>query len=757
MSSFSFKTIDVPAAAGTYTYIGVSGLDASGDAVGYYGNVDGDGDGTFHGFIALVNGNGITLDPPGSTNTSVGITASGVIFGDYTYLNHQYGFVDNGGVFTTFDNGIAEAAAPTVPLAVSTDVDGITSAGVIYGDYADYVINNGNQPGWQGFLNNNGVVTPIAFPGANITTLAGINTAGTIVGNYEIGGNTNAGWIGHGFVDSNGSFTAIDVPGAYATSVVGISDGGEIVGNYQDSSNNTWGFVDNNGVITKINIAGATSTGVSAVNAAGEIVGYYADSGGNIHGFVDNGGVIATVDVPGATETDILGVNAVGVISGYYDDSSYNQHGFVGTPAPTTVIESFGSTSLVETGNNYFMYANGTTNGPELKYAGAAFVAGQFGSWTPIGAEQTATGYEVAWKLAGADEYTVWNTDSSGNYLSQNISGVSGTSQALESAETSFHQDLNGDGVIGQVVEAGGTLELAGADTGSVKFNGSTGTLILDHSSLFSGQLLNFTGDGNLSSSDQLDLRDIGFGPGTTVGYVGTSSGGTLTVSDAQSHTAHIALAGDYTGSTFTLSSDGSGGTTVIDPLVKQDTAGGTLSFSDPDPTDTHSVSVSPQDGATGYLGSFVADTVNAANGQDTVGWHFNFGPGPVTQTVTQSYNVGVADHHADGTTSAATQSVSVTIAGPGNDSFVFHPGIGAEAIVNAGTSDTFELDGFSSVTSNNQLATLLNDAQTGQAQSMFQAVNGGHDTLINLVNHDSITLTDVHIADLHASDFIIH
>ncbi len=77
-----------------------------------YGNVDGDGDGTFHGFIALTgNGSGIPLDPPGSTNTSVGITASGILFGDYTYLNH-HGFVGNGGVFTTFDNGIAEAAAP---------------------------------------------------------------------------------------------------------------------------------------------------------------------------------------------------------------------------------------------------------------------------------------------------------------------------------------------------------------------------------------------------------------------------------------------------------------------------------------------------------------------------------------------------------------------------------------------------------------------------------------------------------------------
>ena len=46
------------------------------------------------------------------------------------------------------------------------------------------------------------------------------------------------------------------------------------------------------------------------------------------------------------------------------------------------------------------------------------YVAGQFGAWAPIGAEQTASGYEVAWKVTGADQYTVWNTDSSGNYLS---------------------------------------------------------------------------------------------------------------------------------------------------------------------------------------------------------------------------------------------------------------------------------------------------------------------------------------------------
>ena len=45
--------------------------------------------------------------------------------------------------------------------------------------------------------------------------------------------------------------------------------------------------------------------------------------------------------------------------------------------------------------------------------------------------------------------YQVWNTDSSGNYLSAPLNNVSGTSPALVSMETSFNHDLNNDGVIG--------------------------------------------------------------------------------------------------------------------------------------------------------------------------------------------------------------------------------------------------------------------------------------------------------------------
>ena len=56
---------------------------------------------------------------------------------------------------------------------------------------------------------------------------------------------------------------------------------------------------------------------------------------------------------------------------------------------------------------------------------------------------------EVAFKLTGADLYTVWDTDTAGNLTADLIGSVSGNSGELVAAEKSFHQDLNGDGMIG--------------------------------------------------------------------------------------------------------------------------------------------------------------------------------------------------------------------------------------------------------------------------------------------------------------------
>ena len=174
-----------------------------------------------------------------------------------------------------------------------------------------------------------------------------------------------------------------------------------------------------------------------------------------------------------------------------------NGDGVIGVP--TTTIEALGSTSLVQVGSNYFLDSISSGTGPALKLGGANFVSGQLGGWTPIGAEQTSTGYEVALKYAGADQYTIWNTDSNGNYASSPIGAVSGSSAALESLEPSFHQDLNGDGVIGvptTTIEALGSTSLVQVGSNYFLDSISSGTgpaLKLGGANFVSGQLGGWT------------------------------------------------------------------------------------------------------------------------------------------------------------------------------------------------------------------------------------------------------------------------
>jgi len=137
-----------------------------------------------------------------------------------------------------------------------------------------------------------------------------------------------------------------------------------------------------------------------------------------------------------------------------------NGDGVIGPPPPT-VIESNGSMSLLTDGTNYFLEPNGGT-AVTLNYNGSPVTVGQFGAWSPVAAAQTATGYEVALELTGSDEFTIWNTDGSGNYLSSAFNEALGTSAQLESYEPSFNDDLNGDGTIGIPAASLTTIESSG-------------------------------------------------------------------------------------------------------------------------------------------------------------------------------------------------------------------------------------------------------------------------------------------------------
>jgi serralysin len=154
-----------------------------------------------------------------------------------------------------------------------------------------------------------------------------------------------------------------------------------------------------------------------------------------------------------------------------------NGDGHIGVVATSTTIESRGSTTLIEGQNNFYL-TDGSA-GPSLKYGGVEFTDGQFDQyalWKPIGAETISGGYEVAWKVTGSDQYTVWATNSAGNYISNILGVVSGNSSSFKSIETSFHQDLNGDGLIGLptgTIESNGSTALS--EVGSLFYLGSSG------------------------------------------------------------------------------------------------------------------------------------------------------------------------------------------------------------------------------------------------------------------------------------------
>jgi uncharacterized repeat protein (TIGR03803 family) len=125
----------------------------------------------------------------------------------------------------------------------------------------------------------------------------------------------------------------------------------------------------------------------------------------------------------------------------------------------TSVIDSdpavgigTGPVEVLAVGNQYVLGSSngGSWTGPTLQLGHAPVTAAQLGAWAPIGAALSGGGYEVAFKNAATGQFTVWNTDASGNYLSSPTGGaVSGASIALEHLEPSFQQDLNRDGVVG--------------------------------------------------------------------------------------------------------------------------------------------------------------------------------------------------------------------------------------------------------------------------------------------------------------------
>ena len=163
----------------------------------------------------------IAVPGTGVTTAPWAINKSGVVVGRYTadQGTSYHGFILKNNTYTTVD----------YPGAVFTGLTGISASGVMVGEY--FV-----QPNvYHGFLLNGGVFATIDFPSAVITEVSGINSSGEMVGVYEVQDRTL-----HGFTLVNGTYTTLDYPGAIETDLTGIADGGDIIGTYSTDTGATY-------------------------------------------------------------------------------------------------------------------------------------------------------------------------------------------------------------------------------------------------------------------------------------------------------------------------------------------------------------------------------------------------------------------------------------------------------------------------------------------------------------------------------------
>jgi hypothetical protein len=300
---------------------------------------------------------------------------------------------------------------------------------------------------------------------------------------------------------------------------------------------------------------------------------------------------------------------------------------------------------------------------------------------------------------------------------------------------------------LGSALIAGGTLDFASTtNVNEVTFDNGSGTpsygeLILGHVSPgYSATISGFAGTAaDLDHSDGIYLTDFFI---TSKSETSTASG-TIVTWDLHDGSDAISLTFDNLNGSLNFAADANG-TLITDPppadTSANTTVAGTLSFADNDAASALSASVTPE--GTGYAGNLTLDSVSDSNGTASVDYGFSLGNDQIQvaagQTVTQSYQVNLAD--SQNPAANATQTVAVSIGGAGNDNFVFAPGVGHDTILNFDPQhDTIELDHFANVQTVQELQSLITSDAHG-------------DAFINLGNHDSITVEGVTAAQLQAN-----
>ena len=213
------------------------------------------------------------------------------------------------------------------------------------------------------------------------------------------------------------------------------------------------------GILYELNPAGGGTGPLIKMNGSAVIAGQFAAGWMPVGAVQTATGYEVAWSVPGANEYEVWNTdsngdfigNATGILSGASAELEGVEANFgetfagAGAEATPTTIATNGATTLAEVGNLFELNPAGGGTGPLLQINGSLVVAGQFApGWTPVGAMQTASGYEVAWSVPGQNEYEVWNVNSNGAYTSTGTGILTGTSDALQQFELNFGETFRG-------------------------------------------------------------------------------------------------------------------------------------------------------------------------------------------------------------------------------------------------------------------------------------------------------------------------
>ena len=224
----TFTTVDYPGTGNNTLFFGYSGINNAGYVTGRAF------DSSFNYITDFIyNSNTGAFTTPKFTDPITGMN-----FDSTSLVNVN----EAGIVAVQYGNTGDKTNAASYNIATDTftpiaDIGGYDNEIQAIGPNGEYLVTLGSltDDTYQGSITQNKVTTYLNVPGAYSTSSDGITTTGLIFGNYEPQANTQDNRNAYIYDTSNGSYTSISVPGAVDTELFRSNNATQLVGYYIDA------------------------------------------------------------------------------------------------------------------------------------------------------------------------------------------------------------------------------------------------------------------------------------------------------------------------------------------------------------------------------------------------------------------------------------------------------------------------------------------------------------------------------------------